>query len=73
MGKYLSMFKPTMLIEILEDEVGEEVEKRLDGLGYLYFDIDEISQIQKVDKLRKSSHFNYFVCQPDIAKKLNLI
>lgn len=72
MGKYLNLFKPTMLIEILEDEVGEKVENILDGLGYLYFDIDEISQIKRVDKLRKSTHFNYFVCQPEVAKRLNL-
>lgn len=73
MGKYLSLFKPTVLIEILDDEVGKKVENIIEGLGYLYFDIDEVSQIKKVDKLLKSSHFNYFICQPEIAKKLNLI
>ena len=73
MGKYLKLFKPTMLIEILSNEVGEKVERILDGLGYLYFDIDEISQIKQGDHLMKSSHFNYFVCQKEIAKKLNLI
>jgi FkbM family methyltransferase len=72
MGKYLALFKPTMLIEILEDEVGEKVEEILKGLDYLYFDVDEISQINRVDHLRKSSHFNYFICQPEIARKLKL-
>lgn len=73
MGKYLKLFKPTMLIEILNNEVGEKVERILDGLEYLYFDIDEISKIKQIEHIRKSSHFNYFVCQKEIAKKLNLI
>ncbi len=73
MGKYLKLFKPTMLIEILNDEVGEKVENILDDLGYLYFDIDEVNQVKKAEHLKKSSHFNYFVCQIEVAQKLGLV
>ena len=44
---YLSIFRPAMLIEILNNEIGARVEKLVNGLGYLYFNIDENNGIQQ--------------------------
>ncbi len=72
MQDFLIRFKPTLLIEILNDEVAHRVNNILSGLGYLYFDIDETALPQQKSHISKSSHFNYLICQPDIAKKLGL-
>ncbi len=74
MGRYLDDFRPTMLIEILSDEVGHKVEKHLKGLGYLFFNVDEEAfSIRKVDVITKSDCFNYLICQPKIAGELGLL
>ncbi len=69
---YLIHFKPTLLIEILNNEVGEKVNKILQGLDYLYFNIDEKGGIRQMDKITKSDFYNYLVCNYDIAVKLGL-
>jgi len=73
MGEYLKKFKPTMIIEILQDDIAEKLDTLLKPLGYLYFDIDDATgKIKKMGKLAKSSYYNYLVCSPEIALKLGL-
>ena len=72
MGKYIEAFKPTMLIEILSNEVGEKVQQYLNGKGYLYYHIDEVNEPQLCTQIKKSDFFNYLVCQKDVAKRLGL-
>jgi FkbM family methyltransferase len=72
MGYYIEKFKPSILIEILSDEIGERIQKLLDGKGYLYYHIDEINDPKLVTKINKSEFFNYLVCQKEIAKYLGL-
>ena len=73
-AKYLPIFKPTSLIEILWDHVGESVQKSLTGLDYLYFNIDENGEILKVDTIkRRGNNYNYLLCQPAIAAQLGLV
>ncbi|CAN5456325.1 hypothetical protein BH09BAC3_BH09BAC3_15220 [soil metagenome] len=69
---YLFQFKPTLLIEILNDEIGARVDKIVRGLGYLYFNIDERGTIRQVDKIEKSDYYNYLLCTSDIATKLGV-
>lgn len=73
MADLIKTYKPTFIIEILNDEVAKNIESLIDGLGYLYFDIDEIDKITRVDSLKQSSYYNYLVCQENVAKELNLI
>lgn len=72
---YIERFKPTLLIEILNDDIGKRVQDLISGLNYLYFDIDDSNEITptKVDNIKKSSQWNYLVCQPEVASNLNLI
>lgn len=73
MGEYLNKWKPTMLIEILTDDVGDKVQELVKNLGYFYFNIDEKGSIRKVDKIKKSDYYNYLLCSPEKAVFLNLI
>jgi len=73
-GKYLGEFKPTMLIEVLNDEVGEKIEKLVAGNDYLFFNLDEESDsIRRVEKITKSDFYNYLLCSREVAKELNLL
>ena len=70
---YLNQYRPTMLIEILNDEVGRKVSSAVQGLDYLYFNINEKGGIRQVDKITKSDYYNYLLCNSKTALKLGLI
>ncbi len=73
-GKYLDVFKPTMLIEVLNDEVGEKIEALIEGKDYLYFNLDEKSDsIRKVERITKSDYYNYLICSREIGKEIKLL
>ena len=74
MGEYLEKFKPTMLIEILNNEVGQNVENLVRGKGYLYFNLDEkTDSIRRVEKITKSDFYNYLLCNEQLADELGLL
>ena len=71
--KYLALFKPTMLVEVLNEEVAHEVSQAVAGLNYLYFNIDEVGSIRRVDKITKSDYYNFLLCNESTAAQLNLL
>jgi FkbM family methyltransferase len=73
MGDYLQKFQPTLLIEVLNDEIGFRIQELVKNLDYLYFNINEDSGVRQVDKILKSDYFNYLLCKKEIASRLNLI
>lgn len=73
MGKYLELFKPTFLIEILNDEVGQKVEAIVSNMNYLYFNIDEKNSIKRVPHITKSDYYNYLLCSEEVARELKII
>jgi FkbM family methyltransferase len=73
MGPYLEKFRPTLLIEVLNDEVAARIEPLVQGLGYLYFNIDENKSLTRTDHITHSDYFNYLLCDEETAKFLNLI
>jgi FkbM family methyltransferase len=72
-GIYLEKFKPVILIEIIRDYVAAKVMPYFEGLGYLYFNIDETKGVRKVDTVGVSDSFNYLFCSPEKARQLKLI
>ena len=65
--------RPTLLIEVLTEEVAERLERILAGLGYLYYNIDEISwPPQRVEVLHRSAHYNFLICQPEVARDIGI-
>jgi hypothetical protein len=74
MGGYLKKFQPTFIIEILDDVIAEKLNVIFEGMGYLYFNIDdENNSIRRVEKLTKSDYWNFLICKENKAKQLNLI
>lgn len=72
-GKYIQVWEPTMIIEILNDQVAKGIENILSDLNYNYYVIDETSGINMVPSLRKSDYYNFLICKPEIAARLNSI
>ena len=72
-GSYLKKFQPTVLIEILNEEVASRVTKMIEGIPYMYFNIDENNGIRQVSKLTKSDDYNFLFCSGEVAKKLKLL
>jgi hypothetical protein len=70
---YISRFKPSMLIEILADETGNRVQKLVEGLGYLYFSINENEGLKRKGTMTKSEGFNYLLCSEETATSLQLL
>jgi FkbM family methyltransferase len=65
--------KPTLLIEILNDKVAARVEEQVRGLGYLFYNIDDVTwPPEKAATLTKSKHFNYLFCQLEVAHAIGL-
>ncbi|MBS1650680.1 MAG: FkbM family methyltransferase [Bacteroidetes bacterium] len=73
MQEFLQQYKPTLLIEILNDEVATKVESLIKHLDYLFFNIDEINKPKQVSKIDKSDFHNYLFCSEKTAKYLNII
>ena len=71
--KSITSYKPTLLIEILNEEVATSINDLLKDLGYLFFNIDERGGIRQTEQAEKSDFYNYLICQENIAKKMNLI
>ena len=73
MKGYLKQFQPTILIEILSDEIGAKVQNLLRGIDYLFFNLDEKTQPRQVSNITKSESYNYLVCKKEVAIDLGLI
>lgn len=72
MGKYLALFRPTILIEILNDEIAGRIERVVQHLDYVYYNIDEKSTPRLVDNLQKSDCYNFLICSRGTASYLKL-
>jgi FkbM family methyltransferase len=73
MGRYLTECRPSLLMEVLTDGAGARAEAVLDGLAYLYFDLDDVSVPRRRSHIGASSHWNYLICQPEVAARLGLL
>jgi FkbM family methyltransferase len=62
MGALLERFKPTLLIEILNQEVAARVQSLLGPLKYCYFAVDESSGLREVGALGEGDARNYLAC-----------
>ena len=71
--KSLELYRPTLLIEILNQDVANSISALISNLGYMYFNIDELGGIRQTERLEKSDYYNYLVCQESVAKELDLI
>jgi FkbM family methyltransferase len=74
LGDKLSTFRPTMLVEVLNDDIGRQIETIIKGNDYLYFNIDETNdKVTRVKEITKSDYYNYLLCTEETAKRLGII
>ncbi|MCS6821900.1 MAG: FkbM family methyltransferase [Microscillaceae bacterium] len=71
-SNYLTQFKPTMLIEILNQEIAEKVNNFVRELGYLYFNINEKTGLIQTAKIEQRDFYNYLLCSPETAIRIGL-
>jgi FkbM family methyltransferase len=77
MGPCLARFRPSMIVEILDDDAGRRVQALVDGLDYLYFDINDDARkgpksIRPASSIRKGICLNYLLVQRPTAERLGL-
>ena len=68
----LKNFKPTIIIEVLNDEVASGISKLIAGIDYDLYNISEITGITKVASISKSSSYNYLICTPEVSDKIGI-
>ncbi len=68
----LHRFRPTLLIEVLTPTTAAALNEALDGLGYLFFNVDERSGIRQTTRAEVSDYYNCLACQPSVAERLGL-
>jgi FkbM family methyltransferase len=73
MAECLKTMRPTLLIEVLTDEMGERIHSLLQGYDYLFFNIDEEQGARRVGRVEKSASRNMLACSESIARRLNLL
>jgi len=74
MGVYFKQFRPSLIIEVLDEKIAEKLNVLFEGMDYLYFNIDDKNNsLRKVDKFTPSDHWNFLVCKKEVALSLNLI
>lgn len=69
----LYKYKPALLIEVLDDEKGKEIETLVEEIPYLYFNINEKTGVRQVEMITQSDSFNYLLCTKEDASYLNLL
>jgi FkbM family methyltransferase len=68
----LIKFKPTLLMEVLNEEVANGISKLIANLNYNLYNISESKGITKVDTIHKSSSYNYLICTPEVSEKIGI-
>ena len=72
LGKTIILLYSQMQMSI--EDIAEKIDSLLDGLNYLYFDIDDKKKtIFRIEKVRKSSTYNILVCKESTAIKIGLL
>ncbi|UYW02098.1 FkbM family methyltransferase [Flavobacterium agricola] len=59
---------PTILVEILNEEIAKGIEALVNKLGYVFYNIDEKNGVSKVTTLSKSSSYNFLLCTVENSK-----
>jgi len=68
---YFQLFKPLLLIEILNDEIAEQLNPYFDPAIFDFYNIDERTGIKKVSRLSKSDYYNFLVVPKEKAHLYN--
>lgn len=65
--------RPSILLEVFNETVAAGVRPMVEGLGYLYYNIDEKTWPPvRTERIGRSGHLNYLLCQPEVARAIGL-
>jgi FkbM family methyltransferase len=77
LGTHLHRMRPTLLVEVWNDQVGKHIEEIVRDTGYLFFVTDEQTEFRVATHIRNpqpaKGYLNYLLCTPDVAERINLI
>lgn len=73
MRESLKHFRPIILIEILNHDVANAISVHFEDLNYVYYNINESTGYDRVDRIMPSTHFNYVLCPFEKDKTLQEI
>jgi FkbM family methyltransferase len=68
----ITRYQPTMLIELLTEEIAEKVHEFIKDLPYKYYSISEEQGIKPVDRVHKSPSYNFLICTEEVAKRIGI-
>ena len=75
MGKYLNQFRPIIIVEVINPNLGLEIDSLFKDINYMYYNIDESGRIVNVEKLGNNRYHNYLLCPKEklhITKNINI-
>ena len=72
MEDFLQKFKPSILIEILDDDTGDRIQRIFQDMDYMFYNIDENNGYRRVKKIVKSDDYNYLLCTNKVRNRLGL-
>lgn len=77
MEEYLQRFRPSILVEVLNDDIGRDIEDMVGALNYKYYDLNDDFRkgplgLRGVLGIRKATCLNYLLLQPEVALRLGL-
>jgi FkbM family methyltransferase len=72
LGPHLRAFRPAMLVEVLDDSAGARIEAQVDGLGYVYLEVDESGRgggpaLKRRHHIAKAADLNFLLLSEEQA------
>lgn len=62
------------LIEVLNVEAANKLNKLFEGLGFHYYNLDDHHDfVQKTEKIYSTENYNYFIVKPDLALRMRTL
>ncbi len=72
MAGLIRQFRPSILVEILNEDSAQELKRILEDIPYIYFDINEKTGPERITEIKKSSGYNLLLCTVENSKYLRL-
>ena len=70
MGKYLEKFKPSILIEIFNEDMWNQLQDIIKDLNYQVFYIDDLKGARRISRFENFDGYNFLFCKEETAKKI---
>ena len=71
--RHLEVYSPVVFIEVLDDKIGEQVQRIFEPYDYLFFNISLDTEPVQTKDIKHLKSDNYLLCQKETAKELGLL